>query len=68
MDIKFNDFSHLANADADSHETPSRPAKGSQADRRIDIQPAEDEEGDYNIFCCSRSVDSKFNSFNSRSR
>ncbi|XP_037047321.1 SWI/SNF-related matrix-associated actin-dependent regulator of chromatin subfamily E member 1 isoform X5 [Bradysia coprophila] len=31
-------------ADADSHETPSRPAKGSQADRRIDIQPAEDEE------------------------
>lgn len=33
-----------ANADADSHETPSRPAKGSQADRRIDIQPAEDEE------------------------
>lgn len=35
----------VANAEADSHETPSRPAKGSQADRRIDIQPAEDEEG-----------------------
>lgn len=34
-----------ANADADSHETPSRPSKSSQADRRIDIQPAEDEEG-----------------------
>ncbi|KAJ6646833.1 SWI/SNF-related matrix-associated actin-dependent regulator of chromatin subfamily E member 1 [Pseudolycoriella hygida] len=32
-----------ANADADSHES-SRPAKGSQADRRIEIQPAEDEE------------------------
>lgn len=49
--LKFGCFSiksfclYTANAEADSHETPSRPAKGSQADRRIDIQPAEDEEG-----------------------
>lgn len=31
--------------DSDTHDTPSRPTKGSQQDRRIDIQPAEDEEG-----------------------
>lgn len=31
--------------DSDAHETPSRPSKGSQQDRRIDIQPAEDEDG-----------------------
>lgn len=30
--------------DTDSHETPSRPSKAAQQDRRIDIQPAEDEE------------------------
>lgn len=28
----------------DPHDTPSRPTKSSQQDRRIDIQPAEDEE------------------------
>lgn len=31
-------------ADNDSHDTPSRPPKGSQQDRRIDIQPAEDDD------------------------
>ena len=31
-------------AEAESHETPSRPTKGAQQDRRIDIQPADDEE------------------------
>lgn len=36
--------------EVDSHETPSRPTKGSQADRRIDIQPAEDEEGSNVLF------------------
>lgn len=30
--------------DSDVHDTPSRPTKGSAQDRRIDIQPAEDEE------------------------
>lgn len=33
-----------ANSENDSHDTPSRPTKASQQDRRIDIQPAEDEE------------------------
>lgn len=33
-----------ASNDNDTHDTPSRPTKGSQHDRRIDIQPAEDEE------------------------
>lgn len=33
-----------ASSENDSHDTPSRPTKGSQQDRRIDIQPAEDEE------------------------
>lgn len=30
--------------ESDSHDTPSRPTKASQQDRRIDIQPAEDED------------------------
>lgn len=29
---------------SDAHDTPSRPTKSSQQDRRIDIQPAEDED------------------------
>lgn len=33
-----------ASNDNDAHDTPSRPTKASQQDRRIDIQPAEDEE------------------------
>lgn len=33
-----------ASNDNDTHDTPSRPTKASQQDRRIDIQPAEDEE------------------------
>lgn len=33
-----------ASSEIDSHDTPSRPTKASQQDRRIDIQPAEDEE------------------------
>lgn len=33
-----------ASSENDPHDTPSRPIKGSQQDRRIDIQPAEDEE------------------------
>lgn len=33
-----------ADSEAVAHETPSRPSKASQQDRRIDIQPAEDEE------------------------
>ncbi|XP_031640290.1 SWI/SNF-related matrix-associated actin-dependent regulator of chromatin subfamily E member 1-like isoform X2 [Contarinia nasturtii] len=33
-----------ASNENDSHDTPSRPTKASQQDRRIDIQPAEDEE------------------------
>lgn len=30
--------------ESDAHDTPSRPTKASQQDRRIDIQPAEDED------------------------
>lgn len=33
-----------AASENDPHDTPSRPTKASQQDRRIDIQPAEDEE------------------------
>ncbi|XP_055314603.1 SWI/SNF-related matrix-associated actin-dependent regulator of chromatin subfamily E member 1 isoform X3 [Sitodiplosis mosellana] len=33
-----------AGSENDPHDTPSRPTKASQQDRRIDIQPAEDEE------------------------
>lgn len=40
----------LATAEAESHETPSRPSKASQQDRRIDIQPAEDEDGIFLLF------------------
>lgn len=32
-------------ADADTHETPRSSSKVQQQDRRIDIQPAEDEDG-----------------------
>lgn len=35
----------LIGTDADTHEPPVRPSKATQQERRIDIQPAEDEEG-----------------------
>lgn len=38
-------FHVFSAADVDTHETPSRPSKAAQQDRRIEIQPAEDEEG-----------------------
>lgn len=51
VDLKSSSFNDQINFcvsfpanDADAHETPSRPSKASQQDRRIDIQPAEDEE------------------------
>lgn len=40
-------FLLLSAADVDTHETPSRPSKAAQQDRRIEIQPAEDEEGKF---------------------
>ncbi len=65
VSVKFTNFDvSPANADVDSHhETPSRPAKGSQADRRIDIQPAEDEEGSKYFFYFPFSDDQKINNF-----
>ena len=44
--------SHIkANTDTDIHEAPSRSNAKSQQERRIDIQPAEDEDGKNIIYC-----------------
>lgn len=61
--LKFSNSIFKASAESDVHETPSRGSSKSQQDRRIDIQPAEDEDGiiytytiKFLLFCITLSI------------